>query len=353
MSAAPRTHISWLQTNYDKLILVALLVVLLASAAYLLRQVGWENQQMKAAAWERPFTLPKSVSVLDLTQYQAQREAFFNPYQVTIRSNALMVSELRVSCVQCGKPIVFVATTCPFCGATQPERKDPTKVDTDGDGLPDVLEVKYGLNPLDPNDAARDADSDGFSNIEEIQYGSDPFDAASYPPPVVKLRLLRAQRVPFKLRFQGMAMGSKDRVKYQVNLRSLERTFFVQIGDVVEGFKIIEYQPDAEAGPTLLLQQGDTVIPLVKGQAVTEQELVADLVSLLDRRRLQVRIGDAITIKDYTYNVIDIKREGVLLRDEKSGKETLVGMLTESERLLLSGGSGAVIPSAPPAAGSL
>ena len=30
---------------------------------------------------------------------------------------------------------------------------DPTHNDTDGDGMPDGWEIKYGLNPLDPADA--------------------------------------------------------------------------------------------------------------------------------------------------------------------------------------------------------
>ena len=342
MSPVSRTQASWFQANYDRLILVALLVILLASAVFLLQQIGWERTKMSEAAWERPQGVTKSAQAIDLSGLKAQREAFFNPFQIVPRSNALLVSELRVSCIQCGKPIVFAAATCPFCGTTQPERKDPEKVDTDGDGLPDVVEVKHGLNPLDPKDASQDADGDGFSNIEEIQYGTSPFDPASYPPPVVKLRMLRAMRVPFKLRFQGVNTLPNGQVRYQVNLRSLERTFFTQIGEEIEGFKVVEYQPNAAAGPTLIIKQGDTVIPLALGQAVTEQELVADIVSLLDRSRRQIRIGDQISVKDYSYNVIDIRREGVLLRDEKSGKETLVGMLTESERLMLQGGTGPV-----------
>lgn len=343
MSPVARTQSSWWQANYDRLILVALLVVLLASATFLVQQVGWERTKMTEAAWERPHGITKAAQPIDLTPLQAKREAYFHPFQITVRSNGLMISELRVSCVQCGKPIAFAAMTCPFCGTTQPERKDPEKVDTDGDGLPDVVEAKFSLNPLDAQDAGQDPDGDGFSNVEEIQYGTSPSDAASYPPPVVKLRLLRAQRVPFKLRFQGISTLPNGQIRYQVNLRTLERTFFVQVGDEVEGFKVAEYRPDAPEGQTLVIKQGETVIPLVLGQAVTEQELVADIVSLLDRTRRQVRIGDSLVVKDFTYNVIDIKREGVLLRDEKSGKETLVGMLTESERVMLQTGG---IPSA-------
>lgn len=44
--------------------------------------------------------------------------------------------------------------------------------DTDSDGVPDKLELRVGLNPLDERDAGQDTDSDGISNIEEIRVGT-------------------------------------------------------------------------------------------------------------------------------------------------------------------------------------
>ena len=51
---------------------------------------------------------------------------------------------------------------------------DPTKFDTDGDGMSDGWEMINGFNPVDPTDAAGDADGDGLSNLREYQWGSDP-----------------------------------------------------------------------------------------------------------------------------------------------------------------------------------
>lgn len=52
-------------------------------------------------------------------------------------------------------------------------RTDPTKADTDKDGMPDGWEVKHGLNPL-KNDAHDDKDKDGVDNLTEYKQGRDP-----------------------------------------------------------------------------------------------------------------------------------------------------------------------------------
>ena len=47
-------------------------------------------------------------------------------------------------------------------------------VDTDGDGMPDAWETKYGLNPNSAVDASGDLDGDGHANLEECRKGTDP-----------------------------------------------------------------------------------------------------------------------------------------------------------------------------------
>ena len=53
-----------------------------------------------------------------------------------------------------------------------------TALDTDGDGIPDYWETRYGLDPNDPADAALDADADGLTNLQEFLAASNPSDAA-------------------------------------------------------------------------------------------------------------------------------------------------------------------------------
>jgi hypothetical protein len=55
-----------------------------------------------------------------------------------------------------------------------PDYKGEPVLDSDGDGIPDWWEIKYGLNPNDPSDAAKDSNGDGYTNIEKYLNGLDP-----------------------------------------------------------------------------------------------------------------------------------------------------------------------------------
>ena len=52
----------------------------------------------------------------------------------------------------------------------------PEEHDSDGDGMPDLWERRYGLDPLDPLDGLEDPDEDDLTNYQEYLNGTDPFD---------------------------------------------------------------------------------------------------------------------------------------------------------------------------------
>jgi len=66
-----------------------------------------------------------------------------------------------------------------FPNSATPGRPNLILGDSDEDGLPNLWEDQYGLNPNDPADAAHDTDNDGHTNLEELLAGTRPNDAAS------------------------------------------------------------------------------------------------------------------------------------------------------------------------------
>lgn len=68
------------------------------------------------------------------------------------------------------------------CDAGSPTNRyspDPTKADTDEDGLGDGWEIRFGMNPAAFNDGSLDSDGDGFTDAEEFEMNSDPLNAGS------------------------------------------------------------------------------------------------------------------------------------------------------------------------------
>ncbi|MDR1716781.1 MAG: polysaccharide lyase [Prevotella sp.] len=64
-----------------------------------------------------------------------------------------------------------------------PEYKGKPYKDSDGDGIPDEWEKKYGLNPNDPSDAVKDMNGDGYTNIEKLINGIDPTKKTDWTKP--------------------------------------------------------------------------------------------------------------------------------------------------------------------------
>lgn len=124
----------------------------------------------------------------------------------------LATAERRLLCVKCTKPIVWGAEKCTFCAAEQPkeEKIDLAAIDSDGDGIPDVEELKLKLNPQDGNDVDLDADGDGFTNIEEYLAKTDMNDAKSHPGYESRISVTQITGTKLPLRaVNKMALPSK------------------------------------------------------------------------------------------------------------------------------------------------
>lgn len=338
-----RKPTGYLQQHYDKLsALVVLVLVVVSGILLIVRLQSAENTRFDASALDA--TQPKPVSPFDTTLLDQLKVRLAEPLVIPTAQRRMLVGELRVSSVPDGLPIPFDADVCPFTGTAQPKSIDISERDTDGDGMPDIWEQEFGLNPLDPADAVADADADGFSNLEEYLGKSNPALATETPPPPAKLRLVQARVIPFKLRFLGVSRISDTEVRYQLNLRTLERTYFPRMNEEVEGYTVTAYDEKGADGPVLTLQQGDKSINLVQGRVVDQQARTALLVFLVDGQRFRVNIGEGITLLGREYKVIDISDMRVVIRDEEASKDFEVDLLSEDERMSLS--SGAATPGA-------
>jgi len=251
---------------------------------------------------------------------------------------SFLVSPRRVFCALCRKPIPGDVKKCPLCKGEQPE---PEKValDTDGDGLPDDWEKKFGLNAA-AADGDEDFDGDGFTNAEEFAAATDPSDKKSHPDYFDSLRLtlpLKETVVPFFFEKAETLPGGKTRYYFrdpkaknayggrglQYNplegedigktgfvVKKLERkSVKVKVANV-KGEKALERTKSVAVatierksdGKTLLLRDDEKRTPL-------------DVQATLEFSRgkpstIVVVPGKAFNLYDNTYKVVEIKRVG-------------------------------------------
>lgn len=329
----------WVKGNYEMLILLVVLVMLVASAALLVIRTESENDKLS----DIRTLLDKEgrpAERIDVRPYSNLLALLRNSIEDPEFKNRMFVSDKRVECIECGKPIPYYAELCPFCNAEQPAVKpgiDEHK-DSDIDGMPDQYEDEMGFKKNDPDDADMDADLDGFTNIEEYKAGTEPKDKDSFPDLTTKVRLVDVRRNEFQLRFNSVQELPGDVRKFQLNLRTLERTYFPQLGELindkqngVSDVKILEYLPDAEDGPTLIIEKDGDRIRLVKNKKVTQHDLTARIAFLLDKKMYALKIQETFDIRGKKFKVVDISPDSVLLVGVPSGEEKRISKITQDE----------------------
>ncbi|RME91515.1 MAG: hypothetical protein D6766_11795, partial [Verrucomicrobia bacterium] len=85
----------------------------------------------------------------------------------------------------------------------------PVELDTDADGITDLYELTYGLNPVDSYDDGNDPDADGLDNLAEFIAGTNPQDASSR---------LHFERIELGIRVALHFRGAYNRA-YRVDFR--------------------------------------------------------------------------------------------------------------------------------------
>ncbi|MBR1921999.1 MAG: RING-HC finger protein [Kiritimatiellae bacterium] len=193
--------------HWDWLVAALGLVALLLGGVVFLLAGESDPEASAEASVRRLMSAKKSgtgVQPVVLDEYERALQLAAKPQllgEVADDAGSFLVSARRIFCHHCAKPIPGNDKKCPLCGGVQPEPEKVT-VDTDGDGLPDEWEEKYGLDPKTA-DADEDKDGDGFTNAEEFAAGTDPSDKDSHPDYFDALQLqlpLKETVLPFYLR---------------------------------------------------------------------------------------------------------------------------------------------------------
>lgn len=341
---------------YDKLIVVVVLIGLAISLFYLTRSAGPARQREEANYKLRIDSLkPESTALtaIDMAEFEAAIRLARAPLQLDTpdaQKAGFLVPERRVTCVikECQKPIPYAAETCPFCGGGQPKPTNKDDLDTDGDGIPDRVEIALGLNPQDPSDAKGDLDGDGFTNLEELTAKTDPKDPKSHPPLVSLLRVkeLRGKRMPLIFSGVNKMPDGKNQIVFN-QVEPIRRTHWVRenepIGETGYAAGTVTAKSVERENPNMpgikmrvdvstvevkrLSDNKVMTLTINEGGKVTDVEAV--IVFPLDNAEYTVLEGGTFKVREETYRVLTVDGEKtvVTIENEANGQQKVIPKL--------------------------
>lgn len=351
--------------QYDKLIAVAVLIVLLISLFYLTNAGATRKQEESNYDSQINELKPSggTMEAMDLSAYEAAARLARSPVQLDVPQSqqaGFLNPERRVFCVNssCRKPIPYESEICPFCEAKQPAAKPNTDgLDTDKDGIPDKVENALGLNPQDPSDAKGDLDSDGFSNLEEYLAKFDPKDPKSHPALVNLLRVkeLRGKKLP--IIFSGVNKMPDGKLQLVfILLGQNRRTFYVREGcrigetnsvtgkadtDYVAGKVDVKFEERDNPNTPGIKKRVDVSTVVIKRLSDNKEmtlginevgkntDVEAVIVLPLDSSEYTVLENGIFKVRDETYRVVSVDNAGttVMIENQATGEQKVVRKL--------------------------
>lgn len=238
-----------------------------------------------------------------------------------------------------GQAKIFVSRMIAYLPGKQAfEVIDETTV-TD-DGIAVGWKLEHGFDIDDPAIAKADADKDGFSNLEEFKAKTDPRDPKSRPGLILKLRVDKYTKVPFRIEFKGYAPDATDgKMQFQLNLLdSARKSRFVKEGDELEGYKIGAFRPKT-------VEVKNDATGIIEKRDVSELELtdlkLGEVLTLVLNRTLesdqsfvrfkvdspigkaepaQVRRGETFKLDGVTYQLLKPGERSVTLKNTETGE---------------------------------
>ena len=215
--------------------------------------------------------------------------------------------------------------------------------DSDADGMPDVWEKKFGLDPF-KDDSALDSDSDGFSNFEEFRASTDPKNDQNYPPRVAALRVRSIDAEPFPFSFDGVKMkGADGSYKFTVK-DATGRDWYVKKDQELAntGFVLKDYSSVVEERVTSTGIRKMEVFTLVFGkngeQIVMEAGIKPDfcfyrVTFVCGKDVYEVYLNDKFDLDGDTFKLMSVDQETRTAKLECESNKKVVEIPVETNRI--------------------
>jgi len=273
--------VEYLKKNFEKVILSVLLILFVLALVWLISIFGKVEDDALKVKTRAPelrmdfskketgekFNLTKKinntaeVSVIDGARIS--RTDLLSPIPMAICPNPIgtptEVTDPKTGRVTVEQPLcdrlinrsLFKnGSKCPYCGGAmhEPAIGDISgSVDSDGDGIPDDVEKKFGLDPAKAEDAHEDMDGDGFSNLVEylgeadgfeLDRQSDMSDPLDHPSLAYRLYFTGAKSKSLNLWIDKIDTYGDNKklwsVYFMVKVKNKKKPYIIGINDKLE-----------------------------------------------------------------------------------------------------------------------
>jgi len=306
----------WLKKFYDRVALLILAILLLASSGFLFSKTKVFNETF--AEVERNIPPDTQFKPAEVTLIEEAIAAVAKPVQWESHDGSLFVS--RKYLVQ-----------------------NNVLVDPLEDGsitihppIPNQWLLDHQLDLLDSGVLSSDPDHDGFTVLDEYNGKSNPADPQSRPAYWTKLRLKQALIRRFRLKFAAYVDDS-----YQINTLDLRQpSQFLKIGETIHGthFKLIRFEPKKFVNPstgaeqdiselTVRNEENQQDVVLVLNKIADSPDSFALFVFLIDNSEFRVKKEQNFTLPvepEVEYKLIDIKPTEAVITNLKTNERLTI-----------------------------
>lgn len=279
--------------NIEKVILTSLLVILAASAVYMITTM--DRKKLVLITNDKGQTVPskpvKSVEVEPAKLEEDKAQPYDSKGYIYCRS------------LDCNYLIHKSLPKCPWCDTDvkAPIDRDLTvDKDSDGDGITDGNESKYGLNPQDPSDAIMDEDIDGFSNIDEINYQTDLNDKEDHPSIINRCNLHSRIKVAsyYPITLSNFAVNDEADKKTwdiyaDIYTKRGVKSIFKRVNDKIDEIDYTITDVGKEDGREFLIiqKEGEEPVKIFSGRKRTVKSIDYILVDNINKKIVRFQIN--------------------------------------------------------------
>jgi len=305
----------WIKTNYERALLGLFAAVLLISAGL----AAWQATSFSALFADRknPKQPDNTVTPPNVKLITDAAALASTPKPWNVHDGSLFVSRPYVL-----KEGVLI---------------DP--MESGQDLHPPIKNAWLEKNNLDYSDTTikeQDPDEDRFTNLEEFLGGTDPGNPNSHPPFFTKLRLVKFDPQPFRLKFSGDSGDST----YTINALDIKsRTQFLKIGETIKGapYKVLAYEKKSETKneievdvSELTIENTDTgqKIVLVFNREANDPTSFGEFVYLYDNSKFRWKKDEEFSLKPddgKKFKLIDISANEAQIQDLSTKEKFRIG----------------------------